>query len=267
MPVYRLTRLEDERLEEYRNIRDAVLLRRHGLFVAEGRLVVERLLEPGAGVSRVRSVLVNDASFAALERRLAGCPDVPVYVCPTEALVATVGFNLHRGCLALAERPSDRDFRHVIAAASLVLVLEGVSDADNVGSAFRNAAALGADAVLLSPACCDPLYRKAIRTSMGSALRVPYARVPAWPEDLAALKTAGFRIVALTPREPAVDLADCARSQPRQKMALLVGAEGPGLSSDAQAVADVCVRIPMRPGVDSLNLATAAGIALYCLSV
>src|SRR5262245_3418887 len=109
MPVYRVTQLEDERLEDYRNIRDAVLLRRHGLFVAEGRLVVERLLDAGNGTGRVRSVLVNDASFAALERRLADYPELPVYVCPADALVATVGFNLHRGCLALAERPDDRD--------------------------------------------------------------------------------------------------------------------------------------------------------------
>src|SRR5262245_45416873 len=123
MPVYPVTGLEDERLEEYRNIRDAVLLRRHGLFVAEGRLVVERLLAAGAAGPRVRSVLVNEASFAALEQHLGHRQDLPVYVCSTAALAGTVGFNLHRGCLALAERPPERDFRRVIDRASLVLVL------------------------------------------------------------------------------------------------------------------------------------------------
>ena len=139
---------------------------------------------------------------------------------------------------------------------------KAVTDPDNVGSAFRNAAAFGAS-VVLSETCCDPLYRKAIRTSMGSVLRTPYARMRDWPRDLAALKSEGFTVVALTPREDAIDLPACARRRPISELALLVGSEGPGLTAAAEAMADVCVRIPISAEVDSLNLATATGIALY----
>lgn len=176
----------------------------------------------------------------------------------------------------MAERPRQLTVNDVVRGADVLLVLEGVTDADNVGSAFRNAAAFGAS-IILSEASCDPLYRKAIRTSMGAALRIPYARMNDWPAELASLKTAGFTIVALTPRDDAVDLPTCARRQPRpstssgrpepvegrQKLALLVGSEGPGLTPAAEAIADVCVRIPIAADVDSLNLATATGIALY----
>ncbi len=140
---------------------------------------------------------------------------------------------------------------------------KAVTDADNVGSAFRNAAAFGAAGVVLSPTCCDPLYRKAIRTSMGAVLGVPYARSECWPDDLARLKVLGFRLIALTPRVDAIDLQTC-DSGPRT--ALLIGSEGPGLSQEAESLADVRVRIPMRNNVDSLNLAAAAGIALYHLA-
>ncbi len=260
-------RLEDRRLAEYRNIREPELLRRRGLFMAEGRTVVERLLDLAGKGYRVQSLLLNDASFAALQHRLTQVPDIPVFVCSTDELASTVGFNLHRGCLALVERPPERDAASVMNDAEVLLVLEGVADPDNVGSAFRNAAAFGATGVLLSPSCCDPLYRKAIRTSMGSVLRMPYARFGNWPHDLAALKANGFTLVALTPRDYAIDLARCAARRPRQKFALLVGTEGPGLTAAAEAFADACVRIPMRPEVDSLNLATATGIALYYLTV
>lgn len=260
MPVIQVDRFDDPRLAEYRNVSDGELLRRRNRFVAEGRLVVGRLLDSG---QRVDSLLVNEASFRALEALLSRVPeDVPVYVCDTDEFAAITGFNLHRGCLALAERPRGRAFGDVVHTADLLLVLEGVTDADNVGGAFRNAAAFGAS-VLLSEACCDPLYRKAIRTSMGSVLRTPYARAADWPRDLAALKAEGFTLVALTPRDDAIDLPTCAKRQPRQRMALLVGSEGPGLTAAAEAMADVCVRIPISAEVDSLNLATATGIALY----
>jgi tRNA G18 (ribose-2'-O)-methylase SpoU len=262
-----LAGVDDPRLEAYRNVRDSELLRHRGLFVAEGRLVVERLLDAVDNGYRVMSLLLNHASLASLEHRLSQLPDVPVYICSTDKLASIVGFNLHRGCLALAERPADRDPAAVVEQAEVVLVLEGVADADNVGSAFRNAAAFGAGAVLLSPACCDPLYRKAIRTSMGSVLHVPYARLRDWPHDLVALKSDGFTLVALTPREHATDLAAWPRRVPRQKIALLVGREGTGLTPEAEALADLCVRIPMHPAIDSLNLATATGIALYHLAV
>jgi tRNA G18 (ribose-2'-O)-methylase SpoU len=266
MSVERVTHLDDRRLEEYRNIRDAELLRHRGLYMAEGRRVVERLLDLAGHGHRVKSLLLNDASLAGLEHRLSQLADVPVYLCSNDVLASIVGFNLHRGCLALAERPPDRDVADVVKRAEVLVVLEGVADPDNVGGVFRNADAFGAG-VLLNPACCDPLYRKAIRTSMGSTLRVPYARLPIWPSDLAALKAAGFTLMALTPGDHAIDLARCPPRRARQKVVLLVGNEGSGLTPEAEAMADICVRIPMRPGVDSLNLATATGIALYHLTV
>lgn len=257
MPVIRIDSFDDPRLADYRKVSDAELLRRRNRFVAEGRLVVGRVLEAG---NRVESMLVNNASLKALERSMSRLPhEIPIYVCNTNGFTAITGFNLHRGCLALVERPAIRSLADVLREAELLLVLEAVTDADNVGSAFRNAAAFGAS-VALSEACCDPLYRKAIRTSMGSVFRTPYARLSNWPDDLAALKAERFTIVALTPRQDAIDLATCAR---RQRMALLVGSEGPGLTPAAEAMADVCVRIPIRDEIDSLNLATATGIALH----
>ena len=260
MPVIRIQQSDDPRLADYRSVSDAELLRRRNRFIAEGRLVVERVFEAG---HRVQSMLLNAASLRALEplmSRLA--PDVPVYVCETDDFAAITGFDLHRGCLALAERPRPRHLCEVIQDAEVVLVLEGVTDADNVGSAFRNAAAFGAH-VILSETCCDPLYRKAIRTSMGAVLRTPYARMNDVPGGLTMLRAEGFAIVALTPRADAGDLRRCARRQPNQRMALLVGSEGPGLTAEAEVMADVQVRIPISAEVDSLNLATATGIALY----
>lgn len=222
--------------------------------------MVERLLETG---HRVESMLLNDASFRALEPLMSQLPaDVPVFICETEQFAAITGFNLHRGCLAMAERPQPLAVGDVIHDAELVLVLEGVTDADNVGSAFRNAAAFGAR-VILSDTCCDPLYRKAIRTSVGAVLRTPYAHMNNWPDDLATLKSEGFTIVALTPRADAVELSVHPRRQTRQRLAVMVGSEGPGLSVAAESIADARVRIPVSGNVDSLNLATASGIALY----
>lgn len=260
MPVIQITRFDDPRLAEYRAVSDAQLLRGRNRFIAEGRLIVGRLLTAG---HRIESMLVNDASLRALEAVLSHLPDeVPVYVCDTQAFTAITGFNLHRGCLALAERPAPQSVPEVVRGADLLLVLEGVTDADNVGSAFRNAAAFGAS-VVLSRTCCDPLYRKAIRTSMGAVLRTPHARIRDWPGDLVVLKTAGFTLVALTPRANAIDLPTYARRRPRERIALLVGSEGPGLTPAAESMADVRVRIPIRAEVDSLNLATATGIALH----
>lgn len=261
MRVVRIDRFDDPRIEEYRNVSDAELLRRRKLFVAEGRLVVGRLLE---AKHEVRSLLLNESSLEALAASLRALPgETPIYLCQTDEFTGITGFNLHRGCLALAPRPAERAAADVADASNLMLVLEGVADPDNVGSAFRNAAAFGADGVLLSPTCCDPLYRKAIRTSMGSVLRVPYARLNNWPGDLGMLTAKRFTLVALTPKASSVDLNTCAGRQPRERMALLVGTEGSGVSEAAASMTDVSVRIRMSPGVDSLNLATATGIALY----
>jgi tRNA G18 (ribose-2'-O)-methylase SpoU len=262
MKIVRIDRFDDPRIQEYRNVSDAEFLRTRNLFVAEGRLVVARLL---AERHRMVSLLLNESSLHALETVLAAArEETPIYVCDTSDFASITGFNLHRGCLALAERPAARRADEIADRSELVLVLEAVTDADNVGSAFRNAAAFGVGGILLSPTCCDPLYRKAIRTSMGGALRVPYARCANWPGDLEILKARGFRLMALTPKESAVDLVSYMR-QAGQKMAVLVGSEGPGLTEAVEAMADVHVRIPICSAVDSLNLATATGIALYFL--
>lgn len=263
MPVIRIQRLDDPRLDEYRNVADPELVRRRSLFVAEGRLVVGRLINSG---HRVISLLLNDASYSSLRDRLDRLPDVPIYICPTDEMAAVVGFDFHRGCLALAGRPPDRTAAGIVKEADVVLVLEAVTDPDNIGSAFRNAAAFGAGGVLLSPTCCDPLYRKAIRTSMGSVLQMPYARMTAWPHDLSTLRANGFTVVAMTPKSHAIALQSVARRQPRQRIALVIGGEGQGLTPEAESLADVLVRIPIRAAVDSLNLATAAGIALHYFS-
>lgn len=266
MSVERIDRANDERLTMYRHLGDGELLRERGLFVAEGRLVVRRVIEDPR--YRIRSLLLNDAALqdlgAEIERLDA---TVPVLVCRTDDFLRVTGFHIHRGCLALVERPAPTAVEHLIYSVRTLVVLEAVANADNVGGVFRNAAAFGARGVLLSPTCCDPLYRKAIRTSMGAALSVSFARVAAgdWPGALTSIRAAGTTIVALTPREPSETL-DAFAARPRPpRLALVVGAEGSGLSPGVEAAADYRVRIPITDSVDSLNLAVAAGIALYRL--
>jgi len=265
MPVIPVDEIADARLDDYRNVSDAELLRRSNLFVAEGRLVVRRLLSSD---HRPVSLLLNDASFRSFEVDFGErFEQIPVYVCSRPVVAGIVGFNLHRGCLALAQRPAEADPADIARNARLLLVLEGVTDPDNVGAAFRNAAAFGADGVLLNR-CCDPLYRKAIRTSMGHVLLMPHALVSDLRSTLATLKSAGFTVLALTPRADATPLADVVRSlPPGEKVAVLTGSEAEGLSADTEAAADACVRIPMHRGVDSLNVSTAIGIALYELGL
>jgi tRNA G18 (ribose-2'-O)-methylase SpoU len=248
---------DDPRLADYRALRDAEL---QGAFIAEGALVVRQLLR---SPYRVRSVLVTPRKLAALDADLP--PDVTVYVAPRELLRAVVGFDLHRGAVAAAERPPPADAAAIARRARSLLVVEDVSDAENMGSLFRNAAAFGVDAVLLSPRCCDPLYRRAVRVSMGHVLHVPFARLAPWPSSLDdVVRAAGFTTVALTPGADAVDVD---RVPPPPRPAILVGAEGPGLTDAALASADLRVRIPMRPGVDSINVAAAAAVAFHRLVV
>jgi len=264
MNVIPVTDTDDPRLESFRHLRDGDLLRDHGLFVAEGRLVVERVLaDPRFAFE---ALLLNRASLEALrpglETRIGGAA---VFECPTRAFESITGFNIHRGCLALVRRMPAIPWQEAVGSARLVLVLEGVTNADNVGAVFRNAAAFGAGAVLLSPTCCDPLYRKAIRTSMGHVLRVPFARAEPWPDAVIDLRDAGFTVAALSPHGTAITLDAFAATHRGEPLALLVGAEGPGLTDAAARVADQRVRIPMAPGIDSLNLAVATGIALSSL--
>ena len=215
MAVERIDRADDPRLALYRDVGDGERMRERGLFVAEGRLVVKRAIEDRRYT--IRSLLVNDAArrdlAPALDRLDAS---VPVFVCRTGDFLQVTGFDLHRGCLALVERPAATAVDHLIYRVQTLVVLEAVANADNVGGVFRNAAAFGADGVLLSPTCCDPLYRKAIRTSMGAALSVSFARVNEgdWPEVLVRVRAAGATIVALTPREPSETL-DAFAARPR----------------------------------------------------
>lgn len=260
----RFTRLDDPRIALYRGVRDPDLARTHGLFVAEGRLVVRRVLEDTR--YRVRSVLLNDAAHGDLAPVLGRHdPAVPIFLCDTDDFASITGVDIHRGCLALVERPAPSAAADLIATARSLVVLDGVANADNVGGVFRNAAAFDAGGVLLSPTCCDPLYRKAVRTSMGAVLRVPFAYVDAWPADLVQVRAQGFTLIALTPREPSETLERLAARGPGSRVALLVGAEGSGLTPAVEAAADIRVRIPVSREVDSLNLAVAVGIALYRL--
>ena len=265
MPVVHLDDRDDPRLAPYRNVPDPELLRAHGLFVAEGRLVVRTLLT--ASPFRTRSLLVTDTALHDL-RDLAGSrPDIPVFVAPQEVLNDIVGFNIHRGCLALGERPPMRTLPELLGTdPSRLVVLESVSNADNIGGIFRSAAALGGDGVVMGPHCCDPLYRKAIRTSIGASLFVPFGRADSWPEGIDVLRAGGYRVVALTPAsargidEVAADLSG------EERLAIVAGAEGTGLTEAALERADVQVRIPMAPGMDSLNVTVAVGIALHRLA-
>ncbi len=227
--------------------------------IAEGAVVVERLLK-----SRypVRALLGVKRRFQELSTALDDV-DVPGYVTSPEVMADVVGFHLNRGVLAVADRPvPPPSVEDVIDRARVLAVLEGVGDHENLGSLFRNAAALGVDGVLLGAGCSDPLYRRSVRVSMGHVLRVPFATFGSWPGDLNLLRERGFRIAALTPRADSVSLRQL-RDQTPQKVALMLGAEGPGLTAEAIAAADLAVRIPMPDGVDSLNVATAAAIAFY----
>jgi len=257
----------DPRIAGFRDARDGELRRRAGLFLAEGRLLVRRLIE----TSRlpVQSLLLTPPALEDLRDLLADDDSIPVHVASAETIRAIVGFKFHRGCLALGVRgePVAPEALMEPAGPRTLLALEGVADPDNVGAVFRNAAAFGVAGGLLSSHCADPLYRKAIRVSMGATLSLPFARVSDWPAALAALRRVGYRLVALCPGAEAEDIVEVAARAPRRpRLALLLGAEGAGLSRATRAAADVEVRIPMAAGVDSLNVAAACGIALHRLA-
>jgi tRNA G18 (ribose-2'-O)-methylase SpoU len=259
-PVLVIPDPDDERLGDYRNLTDAELRRRQepiaGLFMVEGPLVIRQLL---GSTYPVRSMLLTEARYRQLGPDLEAAPgDWPVYLADNEVMRAVTGFHFHRGALAAARRPAPADWHHLVERQRLVAVIEDVGDHENLGALFRNAAAFGVGAILLSPGTVDPLYRRAVRVSMGQILRVPWARIEPWPEALDELRRAGFRVLALTPDPDAPVLT--ATEGPA---AVLVGAEGPGLSTAAQARADDRARIAMQPGVDSLNVATAAAIAFH----
>lgn len=261
MPLVPLDSPNDPRLDAYRDLTDRTRLQAGGPFIAEGRLVVRRLVEGGR--FRVQSLLLSPAAAEDAADLLDLRPDLSAFVLPAHNIEAVAGFHVHRGCLAAAERGTPLDWRDLVRAPGPVVVLEGVGDPDNVGSIFRHAAAFGVGAILLGPGTVDPLYRKAIRTSMGAAVHVPFASLTPWPDVLAALTEHGRTIVALTLSPGSVPLRQAAHELHNVPAALLLGHEGSGLSAGAEAFAAVRARIPMTPGADSLNVATAAAIALH----
>ncbi len=254
---------DDPRLDDFRDLnsvdRRPDLPTGKGLVIAEGVLVVQRML---ASRFNPHALLGTDRRLAELKDDLAGT-GVPFYRASADVMARVVGFHLNRGVLAAARRVPEPSVAQVVDGARTVAVLEGVNDHENLGSIFRNAAGLGVDAVVFGSGCADPLYRRAVRVSMGHALLVPYARAINWPAELVMLKENGFRLLAMTPHSEACALPEAMAAARDERIAVLVGAEGPGLAAATLRLSDVRVRIPMSRGTDSLNVATAAALAFY----
>lgn len=261
--VIDITDPSDVRVDDFRDLnsvdRRPDLPGGKGLVIAEGVLVVQRML---ASRFVPHAFLGTDRRLAELSADLAGI-SAPFFRASSEVMADIVGFHLNRGVLAAARRPAEPGLYAALAGARTVAVLEGVNDHENLGSIFRNAAGLGVDAVVFGAGCADPLYRRAVRVSMGHALLVPFARADRWPADLYRLRDNGFRLLAMTPGIDAHPLSEAMAGLRDEKVAVLVGAEGPGLTQTAQRAADARVRIPMSRGTDSLNVATAAALAFY----
>jgi tRNA G18 (ribose-2'-O)-methylase SpoU len=265
MRIVEISDPADARLADYRDLTDVALRRKlepaGGLYIAESAKVIARALCAGHAP---RSVLVQSKWLSEVEELLAGAADTPVYVVAPEVAESITGYAVHRGALAAMHRPPLRAVADVVAGARTVVVLEDIVDHTNVGAAFRSAAALGADAVLISPRCGDPFYRRSVRVSMGTVFQVPWTRLPEWRDAPQLLHALGFHIAALALAEGAVPLDEFAGDRP-ERVALLLGAEGDGLSRRALAAADTIVTIPMAGGVDSLNVAAAGAVALWAL--
>ena len=261
----------DPRLAGYRDLTDAALRRsyeaEHGIFVLEGARVVRTALDAGW---ELRSLLCLPSALATMGDVVASVEDGGgVVVVADRPVIDTVaGFGVHRGVLALAARPAERDAAALLGASRLVVVVEGVNDHENLGAIFRNSAAFGAGAVLLDPTSCDPLYRRSVRVSMGNVLKVPFARLRPWPAALSLVSESGFELLALTPGSPTKlteVAAELNRGSEETRLAVMVGAEGPGLTEAALGAAGLRARIAMAPGVDSLNVATSLAVALHAV--
>ena len=263
MPVIEIADLGDPRLADFAHRTDVALKNgsrtEHGLYIAESALVLERALRAGHSP---RSVLALGGTVDEAVA-LVG-PDVPVFSGPGELLAELTGYILHRGLIASMHRPPLPAVEELIADAKRIVVLENVSDPTNVGAIFRSVAAIGADAVLVTPRCSDPFYRRAIRVSMGTVLQVPWTRVGDWTQTRELLVASGFHVAALALTPDAVSLKDFARAAP-ERVALVLGAEGDGLTPEAIAAADTVVQIPMAHGIDSLNVAATAAVAMFAL--
>lgn len=265
MQIVPITDLDLPGLADYSRLTDVALRRvsepAGGLYIAESTKVITRALAAG---HRPRSLLLQEQWLPDVEALLANWPDVPIYVGEPRLLERLTGYNLHRGALAAMHRPSLPAVAELIRDASRVVILEDIVDHTNVGAIFRSVAGLGADAVLITPRCADPLYRRSVRVSMGTVLQVPWTRLPEWDEATQLLHEAGFHLAALALGDDAVTLERFA-AQPPERLALILGAEGDGLSTQARSAADTVVTIPMMHGVDSLNVASASAVALYAL--
>lgn len=263
MTVVEVTDPADPRLADYLGLTDVVRRVKHepekGFFLAEGQLVIRRALQAGCVP---RSLLLAPNRVQDLLPALQNL-NCPTFVASPEVLHAVTGFHVHRGALGAFGRPRSQTTAEILATSTRVLVLENVNSPTNLGAVFRSAAGLGLDAVLLSPTCCDPLYRRSMRVSMGEVLSLPYAYLDAWPDGVQQLRDAGFRVLAMTPASDATPLEDVVLGDDRA--ALLLGAEGPGLTAEAMAASDLRVRISMAHGVDSLNVAAAAAVGCWVI--
>jgi tRNA G18 (ribose-2'-O)-methylase SpoU len=260
-------RVDDERLADYVGLTDVALRSRRepelGLYLAESDKVIRRALDAG---HRPRSLLLTDRwlmPLAPLVERVEAL-GAPVFTGTPELLESITGFNVHRGAIASMHRPPLPDVEELLADARRVVVLEDVVDHTNVGAAFRSVAGLGADAVLVTPRCADPFYRRAVRVSMGTVFQVPWTRIDPWPGSVATLHDLGFTVAAMALGAAAVPL-DVLAADPPERLALILGTEGDGLAPATVAAADLAVRIPMRGGVDSLNVAAATAVAVWAL--
>jgi tRNA G18 (ribose-2'-O)-methylase SpoU len=264
--ITRITDLDRPDLADYARLTDVALRRvsepEGGLYIAESSKVIERALRAG---HVPRSVLMTERWLADVEPLVAHL-DGEIFVGDAALLETLTGYHLHRGALAAMHRPELPSVESLLEGARRVVVLEDIVDHTNVGAIFRAVAGLGADAVLVTPRCADPLYRRSVRVSMGTVLQVPWTRLPEWPRGAELLRAAGFEVAALALADDAVPLDEYAASAP-ERVALLLGTEGDGLSRDALRAADRVVTIPMLHGVDSLNVAAASAVALWALRV
>lgn len=259
----------DPRLRDYRDLTDVALRSvrepEEGIYIAESLKVLERALRAG---HRPLSALTTTQWLERLTDLCDAypdlCGDMPIYVGSDEVLESITGFHVHRGTLASIARPALPSVRDIVAGCSRVVVLENIVDHTNVGAIFRSVAAIGADAVIVSESCADPLYRRSVRVSMGTVMQVPWTRAGAWDDLVSDLRTEGFEIAALALSADAIALDDFARRAP-ERLALVLGTEGDGLSQEALESADCVVSIPMRGDVDSLNVAAASAVAMWAL--
>jgi tRNA G18 (ribose-2'-O)-methylase SpoU len=276
--IIRLDDVADPRLHDYTDLKDVKLRSvrepAEGLYMAESSNVIRRAFAAG---HRPRSLLMAEKwldSMADVLNPAAGFVDetTPVFIGPEPLLEEITGFHLHRGALAAMHRPALPSVRELVAGARggrgarRVAILEDIVDHTNVGAAFRSAAALGVDAVLVTPRCADPLYRRSVRVSMGTVFQVPWTRFESWPRGMAELQDEGFTVAALALSDDAVSLDDLAANPP-ERLALVLGTEGHGMTPGAITRADVVVKIPMADGVDSLNVAAASAVAFYATRV